>query len=94
MRYACGLQSVIRELICAVSSFSKLCGILGLKVGHTNIFNFSPNIRKLSNSISRDSGGSSDSNHTRYIDYGCLDPKEMGIIFPSPRRCLRKKFGA
>jgi hypothetical protein len=66
-----------------VSSFSKLCGILELKVGHANIFNFSPNIRNLSNSISRGSGGSSDSNHTRYMDYGCLDPKEMGIIFPS-----------
>jgi hypothetical protein len=42
----------------------------GLKVGHAKIFNFSPNVYKLSNSISRDSGDSSDSNHTKYINYG------------------------
>jgi hypothetical protein len=76
-------SSGLGEFACGVSSFSKLCGILELKVGHANIFNFLPNIRNLSNSISRDSGGSSDSNHTRYMDYRCLDPKEMGIIFPS-----------
>jgi hypothetical protein len=39
----------------------------GLKVGRAKIFNFSPNIYKLSNSISRDRGDSSDSNHTKYI---------------------------
>ena len=73
----------VARALTQISSFSKLCGILELKIGHANIFNFSPNIRNLSNSISRDSGGSSDSNHTRYMDYGFLDPKEMGIIFPS-----------
>jgi hypothetical protein len=80
--FANSLYSSLVVLL-GLSSFSKLCGILELKVGHANIFNFSPNIRNLSNSISRDSGGSSDSNHTRYMDYGCRDPKEMGIIFPS-----------
>jgi hypothetical protein len=57
----------------------------GLKVGHTKIFNFSPNVYKLSNPISRDSGDSPDSNYTKYINYEYLDLKEIGVIFPSLR---------
>jgi hypothetical protein len=68
-----------------ISSFSKLCGILEVKVGHAKIFNFSPNVCKLSISISRDSRSSPDSNLIRYMDYGCLDLKEIGVIFPSLR---------
>jgi hypothetical protein len=68
-----------------VSSFSKLQNIPGLKVEHAKIFNFSLSECKLSNSTSRDSGDSPDSNHTKYINYECLDLKEIGVIFPSLR---------
>jgi hypothetical protein len=57
----------------------------GLKVGHAKIFNFSPKTYKLLNSISRDSGDSPDSNHIKYVNYECLDLKEIGVIFPSLR---------
>src|SRR5580704_7534688 len=53
------------------------------KVGHAKIFNFSLRACKLLNSISRDSGDSPDSNHTKYVNYECLHLKEIGVIFPS-----------
>ena len=56
-----------------------------LKVGHAKIFNFTPKTYELLNSISRDSENSPDSNHTKYVNYGCLDLKEIGVIFPSLR---------
>jgi hypothetical protein len=68
-----------------ISSFAKLQNIPELKAGHAKIFNFSPKTYKLSNSISRDSGDSPDSNHTKYVNYECLDLKEIGVIFPSLR---------
>jgi hypothetical protein len=54
----------------------------GLKIGQAKIFNFSPNIYKLSNSISRDSGDSPDSNYTKYINYGYRIREKILIIFP------------
>ena|SRR2546421_12580402 len=68
-----------------LSSFSKLQGLPELKVGHAKIFNFSPKTYKLSDSISRDSGDSPDSNHTKCVNYECLDLKEIGVMFPSLR---------
>jgi hypothetical protein len=57
----------------------------GLKVGHAKMFNFSPNAYKSLNSISRGSGDSSDSNYTKYINYGCEIREKMGVVFPYPR---------
>jgi hypothetical protein len=56
-----------------------------LKMGHAKIFNFSPKMYKLSNSISRDSGDFPYSSHTKYVNYECLGLKEIGVIFPSLR---------
>jgi hypothetical protein len=68
-----------------LSSFSKLQNITELKVGHAKIFNFTPKIYKLPNSISRDNDDSPDSNYTKYVNYECLDLKEIGVIFSSLR---------
>jgi hypothetical protein len=46
------------------------------------IFNFCHKAQKLLRYISRDSGGSSDSNHTKYINYGCEIREKIPIIFP------------
>jgi hypothetical protein len=56
-----------------------------LKVGHAKIPNFTSKTHKLPNSISRDSDDSPDSNHTKYVNYECLDLKEIDVIFPSLR---------
>jgi hypothetical protein len=50
---------------------------------HAKIFNFSLETYKLSNSISRDSSDSPYSTHTKYVNYECLNLKEIGVIFPS-----------
>jgi hypothetical protein len=65
-----------------VSSFSKLQNIPELKVGHAKIFNFSPKTYKLSNSISRDSGDSPDSNYAKYVNYGYEIREKIPIISP------------
>jgi hypothetical protein len=71
----------------------------GLEVGHAKMFNFSPNVYKLSNSISRGSGDSSDSNYTKYINYGCKTREKIGAVFPYPREpgkffCVAKLLGS
>ena len=59
--------------------------LLESQVGHAKFFNFSPKTYKLPNSISRDSDNSSDSNHTKCVNFECVDLKEIGVIFPSLR---------
>ena len=59
--------------------------LLVSQVGHAKIFNFSPETYKLPNSISGYSSNSPDSNHTKCVNYECLDLKEIGVIFPSLR---------
>ena len=46
------------------------------------IFNFSSKIYKLPNSISRDSGDSLDSNHTKYVNYGYEIREKIPILSP------------
>jgi hypothetical protein len=74
-------KSVLQQTF-AYRRFQNSKAFAELKVGHAKIFNFSPNKYKLSNSISRDSGDSPDSNHTKYINYEYLDLKEIGVVFP------------
>jgi hypothetical protein len=64
-----------------LSSFSKLQNIPELKVGQAKSFNFSPKTYKLPNSISRDSGDSPDSNHTKYVNYG-YEIREKYLFYP------------
>jgi hypothetical protein len=65
-----------------LSSFAKLQNVPELKVGHAKIFNFSPKTYKLPNSISRDSDDSPDSNHTKYVNYGCEIREKISILSP------------
>jgi hypothetical protein len=61
-----------------LSSFAKLCG----KAPSLKIFNFCYKAQKLLRYISRDSGGSPDSNYTKYINYAYKIREKIPIIFP------------
>ena len=84
------LWSICRDLslrktsFCAKSyrHFQNSAEFWSLEIGYAKIFNFSPNVCTLSNSISRDSACSPDSNHTKYINYGCELREKVPIIFP------------